>query len=44
MYKPTRHVEVPSTDLLSWVFGNGPSFDTDRPVNKPLLGALLEMD
>lgn len=33
-YKPNRHVDVPSTDLLTWVFGNEASLDLDRPVTK----------
>ncbi|MCJ1422163.1 hypothetical protein MMC29_000042 [Sticta canariensis] len=30
-YKPNRHVDVPGTDLLTWVFGNEASHDLDRP-------------
>jgi hypothetical protein len=33
-YKPNRQVDVPSTDLLTWVFGNEASHDLHRPVTK----------
>ena len=31
-YKPSRHVHVPTTDLLTWVFGNEDILDLERPV------------
>ena len=33
-YKPNRLVDVPGTDLLTWVFGNEACHDPDRPVTK----------
>jgi hypothetical protein len=33
-YKPNRHVDVPNTDLLTWIFANEASHDPDRPVTK----------
>ncbi|KAI9791589.1 MAG: hypothetical protein M1816_003675 [Peltula sp. TS41687] len=32
MYKSSRHVNVPSADLLSWVFGNEGGYDPNRPI------------
>lgn len=34
-YKPNRLIDVPSTDLLTWLFGNEAIHDPDRPVTKP---------
>ena len=31
-HKPNRRVDVPGTDLLTWVFGNEDSLDLNRPV------------
>lgn len=36
-YKPNRLIDVPSTDLLTWVFGNETVHDPDRPVAIPPL-------
>ncbi|KAG8526575.1 uncharacterized protein KY384_008776 [Bacidia gigantensis] len=36
-YKPNRHLDVPSTDLLTWIFGNEDIHDTDRPIYYPLI-------
>ncbi|KLJ05654.1 hypothetical protein EMPG_09366 [Blastomyces silverae] len=30
-FKPERYVDLPSKDILSWIF-DGPSYDRDRPV------------
>jgi hypothetical protein len=42
-YKPNRHVDVPSTDLLTWIFGNEGSHEVDRPVTRLESGSFLKV-